>query len=351
MTHDETPINGEAINAEPEAPTAARSRVPKGLRGRKPSLTSLKGRAPSVHAPSLKGKHAPEPVEAAAFAVQDRVIWPLQDRFALLGPGGERRLFAGGAVAVVAGVGVAAALLLSSGGGATDTTTVEAVATAPRAPLIAKPAHSAPVQKAPTLHGAAPVFKPAPATHGKAKVGGSEAVEAPPAEEAATSSSASANPATDKISSQPGKVVAQDGAAELSRVTGFDGPPAGPAAVKVAKEFAAGFVVYETGGPKSSYKDAFDATAVPELTRSLLERPPRQPAGVKVPQAKVVNVVAGPSNGSVYKVSVSLLRVGVTSELRLDLEQIEPPKSGKGAARASGSDSQRPEWRVTNVLG
>ncbi len=344
MPHDETPINGEAINAEPEAPTAPRSRLPKGLRGRTPSLkgqmSSLKGRAPS-----LKG-HAPEPVEAAAFAVQDRVIWPLQDRFALLGPGGDKRLFAGGALAVVAGVGVAAALVLSSGGSSTRSTTVEAVAAAPRTALVApvaKPA-TVPDKKGPTLHGAAPVFKPAPQKTGKTKVGGSEAVEAAPAEEAATSSAA-ANPATDKISSQPGKVVAQDGAATLSRVAVADGPPAGPAALKVAEEFAEGFVVYETGGEKSTYKDAFDATAVPELTRSLMERPPSQPAGVAVPKAKVVNVVAGPSSGPVYKVSVSLLRVGVTSELRLDMEQIEEP--GKGAAKGKS----KPEWRVTNVLG
>jgi hypothetical protein len=65
-----------------------------------------------------------------------------------------------------------------------------------------------------------------------------------------------------------------------------------------------------------------------------MQRPPRQPDGVKVPRAKVLNVVAGPSQGTVYKVSVSLLRVGVTSELRLDMEKLK-----------------RGEWRVTNVLG
>ena len=55
-----------------------------------------------------------------------------------------------------------------------------------------------------------------------------------------------------------------------------------------------------------------------QLSQALLQRPPRQPAAVKVPQAKVVNVVAGPSKDGVYPVSVSLLRVGVTSELRLE---------------------------------
>jgi hypothetical protein len=55
---------------------------------------------------------------------------------------------------------------------------------------------------------------------------------------------------------------------------------------------------------------------------------------VKVPRAKVLNVVAGPSRDGVYKVSVSLLRVGVTSELRLDMEKLK-----------------NADWRVTNVLG
>ena len=82
------------------------------------------------------------------------------------------------------------------------------------------------------------------------------------------------------------------------------------------------------------FKDAFAGSATPELAKALLQRPPKQPAGVKVPRAKVLNVVAGPSQGNVYKVSVSLLRVGVTSELRLDMEH-----------------GKRVEWRVTNVLG
>ena len=81
-------------------------------------------------------------------------------------------------------------------------------------------------------------------------------------------------------------------------------------------------------------RKAFDASASPELSRSLLRRPPRLPANVTVPKAKVVNIVAAPSHGRVYPVSVSLLRVGVTSELRLEMEQL-----------------QDKSWQVTNVLG
>jgi hypothetical protein len=102
----------------------------------------------------------------------------------------------------------------------------------------------------------------------------------------------------------------------------------------VARRFAEAFVVYEIGGIDTKVRKAFDQTSTKQLSRSLLHRPPRQPASVKVPQAKVVNVVAGPSKGRVYTVSVSLLRVGVTSELRLQMEQ------GVGK-----------KWQVTNVLG
>ncbi len=73
---------------------------------------------------------------------------------------------------------------------------------------------------------------------------------------------------------------------------------------------------------------------MPELTKALMQRPPRQPAGVKVPKAKVLNVVPAPSHDRLYPVSVSLLRVGATSELRLEMEQLK-----------------NKQWRVVNVLG
>jgi hypothetical protein len=108
----------------------------------------------------------------------------------------------------------------------------------------------------------------------------------------------------------------------------------GSAALAVAREFAQAFVVYETGGEKKTFKAGFDATATDQLVKALLQRPPRQPTGAKVPRAKVVNVVAGPSKGRVHQMSVSLLRIGVTSELRLKME--------RGVGK---------KWQVTNVLG
>jgi hypothetical protein len=301
-------------------------------------------------------RQLPEPLEAVVFAVQERVIWPLQDRFSLL-PGPSPALIGGGAAALVAVV-VAIALLSSGGGGSAPTTAVSE-ASAPSEPLMA-PAHPAaakpkPKKAAPrgTLHGAAPVFSPpSPASKGGEKTGKSEAAEKDAASsegsgsESGNTDSQSGNassPASATISSDPKKTLGADEEATASsaaRAAVPSGPPAGPAAVKVAREFARGFVVYETGGEAAEFRDAFKATAAPRLTKALLERPPKQPAGVKVPRAKVLNVVAGPSQGEVYAVSVSLLRVGVTSELRLQMEKVDSGKSGK-----------RAEWRVTNVLG
>ena len=159
---------------------------------------------------------------------------------------------------------------------------------------------------APTLHGAAPTFA-APATgklKGKAGKPG-------------------------KATKPPAKATASSRAGDLNRQGA-----AGHAALAVAREFAQAFVVYETGGEKETFKAGFDATATAQLTKALMQRPPRQPADGKVPKAKVVNVVAGPSKGKARTVSVSLLRVGVTSELRIEMEQ--------------GVDKK---WQVTNVLG
>jgi hypothetical protein len=91
--------------------------------------------------------------------------------------------------------------------------------------------------------------------------------------------------------------------------------------MKVARRFAGAFVLYETGRGGDAARDAIRETATPRLARSLLRRPPRLPADVVVPKARVVNVVPGPRLGAIFTVSASLLRVGVTSELRIDLEK------------------------------
>jgi hypothetical protein len=274
-------------------------------------------------------RRQPEAFEDLSLALREHLLWPLEDRLLGLGDRG-RAAVAGGAVVIALGLAIGGYSLLGSGSSepaATDSVAV--VSERAPAPAPVAPAPKPEPQPEPTLHGAAPVFKPA---SGEEKVGESEGVES-----AAASTPAAANtgdPATDTITSSPAARAAA--AATTSKAPApvvADGPPAGPAAIAVARKFADAFVVYETGGAEEA-REAFDATATPELTKALMRRPPRQPAGVDVPKAKVLNVVPAPSHGTIYPLSVSLLRVGATSELRLEMEQLK----NQG-------------WRVTNVLG
>lgn len=271
-------------------------------------------------------RRPPQAFEDASLALREHLVWPLEDRLLGLSDRGRAAL-AGGAVILALGLGVGAVSLAGSGGSEPVSAPV-AVVPQPAPGEAASEDASAPKPE-PTLHGAAPVFKPTPEDE-RAKVGESEGVEsAPPAGAANTG-----NPATDTISSSPAARPADASASASTSTAAQDGPPAGPAAIAVARKFAEGFVVYETGGDGSTFRQAFRATATPELRKALLRRPPHQPAGVEVPKAKVLNIVAAPSHGTIYPLSVSLLRVGVTSELRLEMEQLK----NQG-------------WRVTNVLG
>ena len=259
------------------------------------------------------------PFERVAFALQERLVWPAEDRAATMSAP-ARALSFGAVVLLAAGAGVAGLIWAAPDG--PHNTAAAPVAATP-APLVAK---QAPPEKPtePTLHGATPVFKP---------VKEESASEVDPAKAIVKSTPASSS------SSSSGSSAAKSSAATTSsdsaQAASVDGPPAGPAAVSVARDFASAFVLYETGSSDAPVRQAFAKTATSELARALLRRPPRLPANVKVPKAKVVNVVPGPSHGGVYSVSVSLLRVGLTSELRLDME-----RQPKGQ-----------EWRVTNVLG
>jgi hypothetical protein len=266
-----------------------------------------------------------ETFEDLSLALRDRVLWPAEDYLRSFSDAG-RAAVAGGAVVLALALGIGGYSLASSGGGESAPAPQVAVTSAP-AP-VPTPVKAAPKPEAdPTLQGATPVFK-APAED-SSKVEGSKAVasEAPVATTANTG-----NPATDTFSTNP---AAQPAAgATASAAASADGPPAGPAAIAVARKFADAFVVYETGAEKSTVRKAFKATAVPDVTKALLQRPPRQPAGVEVPKAKVLNVVPAPSHDRIFPVSVSLLRVGTTSELRLEMEQLK-----------------NKQWRVVNVLG
>jgi len=276
-------------------------------------------------------RQPPQAFEDASLALRDRVLWPLGDGFLGLDDA-ARAAVAVGAVALALAVGVGAYSLVSSDGGGQAPAPTVALKSEP-AP-VSTPSKPAPKPTSdPTLQGAAPVFA-AP------KQDDSSSAEAPKADssDAATAAtSSSGNPATDTISSNPSATAAaapESTGATASRAS-VEGPPAGPAAVAVARKFADAFVIYETGGGDSAeVRKSFKATAVPQVTKALLQRPPRQPAGVKVPEAKVLNIVPAPSHDRIYPVSVSLLRVGATSELRLEMEQLK-----------------NKQWRVTNVLG
>ncbi len=273
--------------------------------------------------------------EWVAWVVRRWLVWPLQDRGARLGA--PARVLAAVGAALVVGVGIAAALTVGSGGGEMEPVS-EPVALAAEPPAAPEPVEPkpAPAPK-PTLKGAEPVFEPSRGEQQEVAAASSTTPSAPVDNDPATATigskpgSSSSSSSSSGSSSATASASAAGGAPQSS--IGVDGPPAGPKAIAVAKSFAGAFVLYETGGEESQVREVFAATATPELAKSLLERPPRQPANVEVPKAKVVNVVAGPSQGGVYSISVSLLRVGLTSELRLDMQKLKN------------------KWRVTNVLG
>jgi hypothetical protein len=275
-------------------------------------------------------RRPPEALEDLSLALREHLLWPVEDGLLGLGRSG-RATVAGGAVVLALGLGIGGYSLLGSDGS-------EPAATAPVAVVgqrTPEPAPASPAPKPkpepepePTLHGAAPVFEPADDQEKVADSKGVESASAP-----ATTAANTGDPATDTITSSPA-VRATGATTSAARPADLpDGPPAGPAAIAVARKFAAAFVAYETGDADEARK-AFEASATQELTKALMRRPPRQPAGVEVPQAKVLNIVPAPSHGTIYPLSVSLLRVGVTSELRLEMEQL----------KSQG-------WRVTNVLG
>lgn len=256
------------------------------------------------------------PFERVAYTLRKRLLWPLEDRAETMGASGRALAF-GAVVLLAAGAGVAGLIWAAPDRPHRVATTQVAVASDPPAAVKAIPEKAA----EPTLKGATPAFKPAQA--GAAEVDPAKAiVKSSPTVEGGGSTAAK---------SSGGEAGASSSAAHGASL---DGPPAGPAAISVARDFARAFVLYETGDSDSDVREAFDETATPALAKALLRRPPRLPANVEVPKAKVVNIVPAPSHGDVYPVSVSLLRVGLTSELRLEMEQRKGDR-----------------WRVTNVLG
>ena len=273
-----------------------------------------------------KKPRQPEAVEDLKLALHDDVLWPVQDTLLALRLSAKTTALGAAALVLVLAVGTYA--LVSSGRSEPAPSPARvAVNSEPAAEPVPVKAPPKPTPD-PTLQGATPVFKASEKV--KQSQHGASTDEAATSAAPVAAAGNTGNAATDKISSTPAARPAEASAANVT----VDGPPAGPAAVAVARKFAGAFVVYETGGDTATVRKAFKATATPGVTKALLQRPPHQPAGVEVPKAKVLNVVPAPSHDRVYPVSVSLLRVGATSELRLEMEQLK-----------------NKQWRVANVLG
>jgi len=246
------------------------------------------------------------PFERAAWAVERAALWPLARRASALG--------APARAAALGGLGALAAAALAFGAirGGGEGGEAARVAAVPATPVEA----TSPTPKSrpaePVLEGVVPDFTPR--ARGAAKVADAETV----------------------IATDPGKAASpEEPAAAASSAAKEPVKDPGPAAIEVARRFSGAFVLYETGRGDAEVRATIGKTASPRLAKALLRRPPRLPAAGKVPRAKVLNVVPGPRRGDTFTLSASLLRVGVASELRIDVRRDE--ESGR--------------WRVTDVLG
>lgn len=236
------------------------------------------------------------PFERILWALERGLVWPLQERTAEWNP--PVRAFGVLALGLLAAGAGVLGLVWASGSGGGGGGARDAAAPAP-APIVQPAPVPEPRQAAPVLHGAKPDFT-VESGGGVAKSSGETATS--------TGANSTAEVASSGATGSGGSSDAPEAAID------------GPTAIKVAHQFAGAFVLYETGRKAPIVRETFAETATPQLTRSLLRRPPRLPAGVKVPKAKVLNVVAGPQHGDTYTLSVSLLRLGVASELRLEMQ-------------------------------
>lgn len=205
-------------------------------------------------------------------------------------------------VAVAVGGGIAVATMLGSDG---DEGSAPSAAQAPASPAPQAAPGPAPAAQPDTLQGVAPNFEGAGADAAK---GASSAQ----AEQAQVSPTADTNSKPSAI--PPG--AEQNGSA-----------------MNNARDFAGAFVLYEVGKSDGKVRRAFNRTATPTLAKALADRPPRLPDSVQVPTAKVQNVVLGAPTGRRMEASVSLLRLGDISELRLTLTR------------------RKGEWLVSEVRG
>lgn len=240
------------------------------------------------------------PLRKLVWLVEEKLLWPVSD--AIRGRGAHaapaldkparradvRIALATVAAAALVGVGIASLLRSPAPKDSASLGPASAPAVAPSASATAGKA------KAPsTLQGVSPDFQ----ASSKSK---------PSDSAAATTDTTPTSPLAD-TNSKPSSIppgVANDAAA-----------------LQTARGFAGAFVLYEVGKTNTKVKRTFARTATPALAKALRDRPPRLPDSVKVPTAKVENVVIGSPHGKKVDASVSLIRLGDLSELRLTLKR------------------------------
>jgi hypothetical protein len=207
-----------------------------------------------------------------------------------------------GTVAIAIGIGIGAATILGRSADSQQGSSIASRSASIQAPAAAPAAPSGPA----TLHGVAPHFK--------------ASNDSGPA---ATAGAATDTPSTAvaKTNSKPSVIPA--GVADTA------------AAIDTARTFSGAFVLYEIGKTNAQVRKAFKSSATPGLAKALAERPPRLPDNANVPTAKVQNIVIGTEQGNEVEASVSLLRLGSLSELRLTMTR----------------PNKKSSWAVSEVRG
>jgi hypothetical protein len=252
--------------------------------------------------------------ERVSWSLERRLVWPLGERAA--GWGLPRPGAGAAALSLIAAGAVALGVVLATDG----EDAVEPVASWPPVTFAAPAANEEPAPSGPALEGVPPSF------------GVGEGVDLGGAGADGDAAAAVASSADDATSAEAAEGALAEAGGDAT-ASSSKAVSAGPAAMTVARRFAEAFVLYEVGEQPERAAAIFERTATPQLAVALAERPPRLPKSGEVPKARVLNLVPGPRRGKAYTVSASLLRVGVTSELRLKMK------------RQTGA------WLVTDVRG
>ncbi len=253
------------------------------------------------------------PFSRVAWLVRTRVAWPVQDELSLHGRGFQAMLVTGGTAFVAAAV--AGGILLSgtgTGNAASEGRPVLASSSPVAVRDLAPPpslGRSEAISTAPVLHGVDPDFKLLAKSDDSLAASGSGS---------SGDGDVTSTDAPDSVDTPPG--TDDD---TLAAKENIPSPGKVKPALDVSRQFADAFVKYEIGKSDADVREVFKRTAADPLVRALRKRPPRLPKGVKVPKARVLNVVPGPKRGGSLAVSVALVRLGASSELRLQLRHEE----------------------------